>query len=253
MQVRNRGIVGTVGFLYKEGGVGRFYRGLQPAIIRHWVYTNMRVGVYRPVLNKLSGGKDKNETDVGLRFVAGATAGGVSQFIANPTDLLKVRMQTGGGLGVREGGGGGYSGAVRSIYCKEGLKGFYKGAVPNVQRAVLVNAGELATYDTAKRFLMRDMGLGDNNGTFIGASVISGFFSTVFSCPADVVKSKLMSSGGGEVYKGVLDCYVKTVRNDGLVGIYRGFFPTWMRLGPWQLIFWLVTENLRKMAGIETF
>ena len=96
MQVRNKGIIGTVGSMYKEGGIGRFYRGLQPAIMRHWVYTNMRVSIYKPLLDKLNGGKDKNETNVGLRFVTGATAGGVSQFIANPTDLLKVRKQTGG-------------------------------------------------------------------------------------------------------------------------------------------------------------
>lgn len=250
MQVGNRGVRETVGSLYREGGVRRFYWGIQPAIMRHWVYTNLRVGVYRPLLDKISGGKDKDEVGVGMRFLAGASAGGLSQLVANPTDLLKVKMQTRvGGKSV------GFSEAVSGIYKVEGLRGFYRGSVPNVQRAVMVNAGELAAYDTAKRFLMLKMGLGDNNLTFIGASIFSGFFSTVLSCPPDVIKSRMMSSGGegGMKYKGVLDCYVRTIKNDGMMALYRGFFPIWFRLGPWQLIFWIVNENLRKAIGLETF
>jgi len=246
MQVSNLKIKQTFRGLYSDGGVSRFYRGLQPAILRHWIYTNLRVGMYRPILDKLSGGHAKEDTNVGLRFVAGATSGAIGQFIANPTDLLKVKMQTGGYKDLK------YGEAIRGIYNTEGFRGFYRGAVPNVQRAVLVNAGELAAYDTAKRFLINRMGFIDNSWCFLTASIMSGFCSTVLSCPADVVKSKLMSEGG-HIYRGVLDCYVKTIRQDGFRGIYRGFFPTWMRLGPWHLIFWFTSENLRKWAGIETF
>ena len=245
MQIRNRGIRTVVSGLYADGGAGRFYRGLMPGIMRHWVYTNIRVGMYRPVLDKISGGKDKDDVGVGKRFIAGAIAGGGGQFIANPTDLLKVRMQTGSGTSLGK--------AMVDIYRTGGLRGFYRGSVPNVQRAVLVNAGELAAYDTAKRFLIGKMGFSDNTWCFMTASVMSGFCSTILSCPADVVKSKLMSGAGGTAYSGVLDCYVKTVQRDGFLAIYRGFIPTWMRLGPWHLIFWITSENLRKMAGIDTF
>ncbi len=249
MQVRNTSIKQSVNLIYKEGGIHRFYKGFQTAIFRHWIYTNLRVGFYRPVLNQYSSlinynTTDKSSTPITLRFLAGATSGGLGQFIANPTDLLKVQMQTNRNAT--------YTSIIQNIYQTSGIKGFYRGTVPNVQRAILVNAGELAAYDTAKQFLITNLHFEDNTLCFFSASVISGFFSSVLSCPADVVKSKLMSDTNN-IYKGVLDCYVRTIRNDGFPAIYRGFIPTWMRLGPWHLIFWLTSENLRKAFGIETF
>ena len=40
---------------------------------------------------------------------------------------------------------------------------------------------------------------------------------------------------------------------EGLRGLYAGFLPTWARLGPWQLTFWLSFEQLRKAAGLGGF
>lgn len=244
MQIKNIPLQTTVTSLYREGGVNRFYQGLHPAILRHWVYTNLRVGLYRPTIKIVSGNKNKNDTTFYEKFIAGAFAGGTGQLIANPTDIVKVRMQSNSEATYRN--------VIGDIYNGYGWKGFYKGSVPNVQRAILVNAGELAAYDTAKRFLMNKLGFNDNTLCFMSASVMSGFCSTILSCPADVVKNKLMNDVNG-VYKGVIDCYAKTIRQNGFMAIYRGFIPTWMRLGPWHLIFWITSENLRKLAGIETF
>lgn len=245
MQVRNKSLGMAMKDIYTRSGVAGFYKGLKPAVMRHWFYTNMRVSVYRPILEKLSGGKKKEDTSLGLRFLAGATAGGVSQFLANPLDLLKVKYQTGA---VNKG----LVNVVSEIYGNGGIKAFYKGSIPNVQRAVMVNAGELATYDTTKRFLIGKMGFEDGNSCYVVAGGVSGFCSTLLSCPADVVKSKLMS-GHGNMYRGVIDCYVRTIRENGFMAMYRGFIPTWLRLGPWQLIFWTTTENLKKFMGMDTF
>lgn len=34
---------------------------------------------------------------------------------------------------------------------------------------------------------------------------------------------------------------------------YKGFFPTWARLGPWQLCFWVSYERLRSAMGLGSF
>ncbi len=43
----------------------------------------------------------------------------------------------------------------------EGFRGCYRGVVPNIQRAYVVNAAELATYDSAKQWLI-SIGAPDN-------------------------------------------------------------------------------------------
>ncbi len=41
-----------------------------------------------------------------------------------------------------------------------------------------------------------------------------------------------------------LHCVVMTLRR---------FLPTWMRLGPWQMVFWVSYEQLRQTAGLGSF
>jgi solute carrier family 25 uncoupling protein 27 len=40
---------------------------------------------------------------------------------------------------------------------------------------------------------------------------------------------------------------------EGWRGLYAGFLPTWGRLGPWQLTFWVTYEQLRKASGLAGF
>lgn len=192
-----------------------------------------------------------------------------------------------------------YSGmadALRQISASEGLAGLWRGAAPAVQRAALVNLGELATYDSAKQAVLASgVTGGDNVAAHALASVCSGFFAALASTPADVVKTRMMnqsaaalaaaSSGGGgaggavpshaavgthssaasassnkslpppslHYYSSSLDCLLRTARFEGLRGLYKGFWPTWARLGPWQLVFWTSYEQLRHLAQLGSF
>lgn len=181
------------------------------------------------------------------------------QVVASPADLVKVRMQADGRL-ISQGLQPRYSGpfdALTKIVRGEGVVGLWKGVVPNVQRAFLVNMGELACYDHAKRFVIQNQIAGDNIFGHTCASVISGLCATALSCPADVVKTRMMnqaaSKEGITKYNSSYDCLVKTVKVEGLRALWKGFFPTWARLGPWQFVFWVSYEKFRKLAGLSSF
>mmetsp|Transcript_39182 Transcript_39182/g.96844 ORF Transcript_39182/g.96844 Transcript_39182/m.96844 type:complete len:97 (-) Transcript_39182:221-511(-) len=85
----------------------------------------------------------------------------------------------------------------------------------------------------------------------------SGFVVSLFSTPADVAKSRIMNQkrgpGGSLLYRNTLHCWVTTVNEEGFLALYKGFFPAWLRLAPWQLVFWLTYERLRIVAGIGSF
>lgn len=183
----------------------------------------------------------------------------VVQLVASPADLVKVRMQADGRM-VNQGLRPRYSGpfdALNKIMCAEGLKGLWKGVFPNVQRAFLVNMGELACYDHAKRFVIQNQIARDNIFAHTLASIMSGLSATALSCPADVVKTRMMNQAAGKegktMYTSSYDCLVKTVRNEGLRALWKGFFPTWARLGPWQFVFWVSYEKLRRSTGLSSF
>ena len=87
------------------------------------------------------------------------------------------------------------------------------------------------------------------------------FFSLVgaiMGTPADVVKARMMnqpidSNGRGLIYKSSFECLSKTIKNEGLFGLYKGFVPCWLRMAPWSLTFWLSYEQIRKFFGAKSW
>ncbi|PRQ40745.1 putative mitochondrial carrier domain-containing protein [Rosa chinensis] len=95
--------------------------------------------------------------------------------------------------------------------------------------------GELACYDHAKRFVINIQISEDNIYAHTLASIMSGLSATALSCPADVVKTRMMNQSefkeGKIMYSSSYDCLVKTVKVEGLRALWTGFFPTWAGLG----------------------
>ncbi|KAL3751585.1 hypothetical protein ACJRO7_012422 [Eucalyptus globulus] len=241
----------------RRQGVLGLYRGLSPAIIRHLFYTPIRIVGYENLRNAADAG-DRSLPLLG-KALAGGVSGVVAQVVASPADLVKVRMQADGRI-VSRGLQPRYSGpldAFRKIVHEEGASGLWRGVFPNAQRAFLVNMGELACYDQAKRFVIQNRIAEDNIYAHTLASIMSGLSATALSCPADVVKTRMMNQAtnkdGKALYLSSYDCLVKTVKFEGIKALWKGFFPTWARLGPWQFVFWVSYEKFRTIAGMSSF
>jgi solute carrier family 25 uncoupling protein 27 len=66
-------------------------------------------------------------------------------------------------------------------------------------------------------------------------SLFSGLIAATLGTPADVIKTRIMcqptdSNGKGLMYHSSWHCLVTTVRNEGFFGLYKGFWPTWLRM-----------------------
>lgn len=67
------------------------------------------------------------------------------------------------------------------------------------------------------------------------SSYCSGIVAASLSSPADLVKARVMNQPFDErgrplVYKSSVDCLLKTVRNEGFFGLYKGFLPCYIRM-----------------------
>ena len=127
----------------KRDGFRGFYPSLGPAIIRHWIYTTTRVGLYEKLRSP--------DSDFISKFLSGTTAGGIAELFASPTDLVKVKLQT---QQISNKTKKTPFQIIKNVYKTQGLKGFYHGWKPNVTRAMTVNIGELVAYDTGKNYLL---------------------------------------------------------------------------------------------------
>lgn len=85
------------------------------------------------------------------KVIAGLCSGALGIAVANPTDVVKIRMQAQGRLPVAERP---YSGSVdcyKKIVSEKGVPGLWIGVVPNMCRNAVINSAELASYDQFKQ------------------------------------------------------------------------------------------------------
>ncbi|XP_005096635.1 mitochondrial uncoupling protein 4 [Aplysia californica] len=255
----HRGMLATAAGIAKEEGVRKLWQGVTPALYRHVVYSGCRMSFYEILRERVFKKNPDGTFPLWKASLSGLLAGAAGQFISSPTDLVKVRMQMEGkrrleGKPVRVKNTGH---AFRQIVMEGGVRGLWSGWVPNVQRAALVNLGDLATYDTAKHLILSKTTLTDNYITHTLASACSGLVAALMGTPADVVKTRIMNQptkdGKGLLYSGSIDCLVKTVRQEGFFALYKGLLPIWARMAPWSLVFWLSYEEVRKLTGTSSF
>ncbi|KAL3981607.1 Mitochondrial carrier family protein [Acanthocheilonema viteae] len=250
--------------ILKDEGLRSLFSGLAPAVYRHFIYTGFRMGIYETMRFAIFDKEKQKIFPVWQSAICGLVSGAVAQFLASPTDLIKVQMQAKklrklNNLQPRLRNS--YH-VFLALYKSNGFMGLWTGWLPNTQRAALLNMADLATYDHTKHWLMTK-GYLDNHYTHFLASLVSGMAAAIVSTPADVVKTRIMiqlrstgeSAGEKSIsqYKGSYDCLKRICQDEGFFALYKGFVPSYMRSAPWSLVFWLTYEQLRHMFDISGF
>mgnify|MGYP002633481368 CR=1 FL=1 len=125
------------------------YKGIEASCLREGTYSTLRLGLYEPIKRQVFGEEGKNGA-AWKNFAAGALSGAIGSAVGNPADLLKTRMQA-----QPPGEHYGIMWHIRDVYNTQGIMGFYRGLMPTVIRATMLNGTKLGTYDSTKQFLTR--------------------------------------------------------------------------------------------------
>lgn len=128
----------------------------------------------------------------------------------------------------------------------EGPASLWRGVWPNSARGVLMTASQLASYDGFKRLLLGTptLGMKDDLTTHFSASFLAGFVATTVCSPVDVIKTRVMSAHG---QMGVLELLGRIYRAEGLAWCFRGWVPSFIRLGPHTIATFLFLEQHKKV------
>ena len=83
------------------------------------------------------------------------------------------------------------------------------------------------------------------------ASSLGGVAVTAVMTPFDVVSTRLYNQGVNEhgkgiLYTGVIDCFKKVLKKEGVWGFYKGWGPQLMRLGPHSVLSLTFWDLLKK-------
>ncbi|KXT03926.1 hypothetical protein AC578_9256, partial [Pseudocercospora eumusae] len=237
-----KGMVGMFSHIVKSDGVPGLYRGLTAALLRQITYSTTRFGVYEELKNRFGGG---GQPSFGALVAMASTSGFLGGVAGNPADILNVRMQNDAALPAAERRKykHAFDGLFRMIR-EEGPTSLFRGVWPNSARAVLMTASQLASYDVFKRRLLELTNMGDTLTTHFTASLMAGFVATTVCSPVDVIKTRVM---GASAKESIISLVTKITASEGVMWVFKGWVPSFIRLGPHTIATFLFLEQHKKI------
>lgn len=237
--------------IVQQDGARALFSGVSATVLRQTLYSTTRMGLYDILKTKWTN-PNTNNMPLTRKIVAGLIAGGVGAAVGNPADVAMVRMQADGRLPAAQRRN--YKSvidAISQMSKNEGVPSLWRGSSLTVNRAMLVTASQLASYDQFKEMILEKDLMKDGLGTHVTASFAAGFVASVASNPVDVIKTRVMNmkveAGVAPPYSGALDCAMKTIKAEGPMALYKGFIPTISRQGPFTVVLFVTLEQVRKL------
>lgn len=227
-------------------GFFKIYSGLTASLLRQATYSTTRFGVYEflkeTYIEKTNNHKPSTAVLLPISMVSGALGG----LVGNPSDVVNIRMQNDSTLPIEQRKN--YKNAFDGIYKiikNEGPGSLFSGLGANLIRGVLMTSSQVVSYDVAKSLLVDKLHWDPSTqSTHFTAAFIAGGVATTVCSPADVVKTRLMSGGAtGESGVSILK---NALKNEGVGFMFRGWSPSFIRLGPHTIVTFLVLEQLRQ-------
>ncbi|KAL2109383.1 hypothetical protein VUR80DRAFT_2515 [Thermomyces stellatus] len=147
------GMWATLVRMYKtEGGFLALYRGILPTVAGVAPYVGLNFMTYEVARKYLTPDGDANPSAV-RKLLAGAISGAVAQTCTYPFDVLRRRFQinTMSGMGYQYKS---ISDAIKVIIAQEGLRGMYKGIIPNLLKVAPSMASSWLSFEISRDFLL---------------------------------------------------------------------------------------------------
>lgn len=91
--------------------------------------------------------------------------------------------------------------------------------------------------------------------TLLACGAASSTAGQLVSYPLQLVRTRLQTQGtrGRPVlYTGMLDCFTKTIKEDGFTGLYRGLGPNFFKALPAITISYVAFEKIRVLLDEES-
>jgi len=250
-----KGVAHAFVTIIKHEGITAIQKGLFPACCYQFTMNGIRLGTFS-VLQHVFGTRNPDGSQPNYAFIrnlcAGGLAGATGAFFGSPFFLVKIRMQSQSDY-VQIGQQYKYKStlhAFRGVWNEGGIKSLMRGVDAAVIRVAMGSSVQLSTYEFIKK-LVASTGL-EGKPANVAGSFAASFMVVLAMNPMDVVTTRMMNDktqgGQGTLYKGPLDCLIKTVRAEGIRGIYKGAVAHYFRIGPHTVLGFFLWEEFRLLS-----
>ncbi|CCK69980.1 Mrx21p KNAG_0D02300 [Huiozyma naganishii CBS 8797] len=259
----NKGVLGSIGQIYKEEGVKGLFRGNGLNCVRIFPYSAVQFVVYEYCKKNMFHiyGQDENglikQLTTSQRLFSGSLCAICSLIVTQPLDLIRTRLsiQTANlrNLTLSKArdiqNPPGFWELFKKIYREEGkVFGLYRGMVSSSLQVVPCVALTFTVYEQLKSFNSdHKLSYWQRNVYQFCIGAVSGAVSQTVTYPFDLLRKRfqIMAMGNNEMgyhYTGIWDALKTIGRSEGARGYYKGLTANLFKVIPATAINWLVYE-----------
>ncbi|KAL6992535.1 Mitochondrial arginine transporter bac1 [Sarracenia purpurea var. burkii] len=190
-------------------------------------------------------------------YLAGLLAGVATVVTGHPFDTVKVKLQKHNTDAQTMKYRSGLHCTAR-ILKTEGVKGLYRGATSSFVGITFESSLIFGIYSQTKQSLEGGLQSGKPMpSVIIPSAAFGGAIISFVLCPSELVKCRMQIQGTDSLvpkssrYDGPFDCVLKTVKTEGVTGIFRGGFSTLLRETIGNAVFFSTYEHVRYYMHLQ--
>ncbi|GIY41772.1 phosphate carrier protein, mitochondrial [Caerostris darwini] len=168
----------------------------------------------------------------GLCGFGGVLSCGITHTAVVPLDLVKCRIQT--NPAKYKSIFNGFSVTIK----EDGMRGLGKGWAPTAIGYSLQGLGKFGFYEVFKNIysgiLGEELSYTWRTSLYLAASASAEFFADIALCPLEAAKVRIQTQPGCSPY--LRKVFPQILRDEGVMGFYKGLAPLWMRQIPYTMM-----------------
>ena len=248
MQMLNTSLFSCIKSMIAQEGATSLYKGIKSPLYNVPIIYSLCFGSYEVGLWAL-GVRFSKEPTPWQASIAGGWAGFVISFVLTPMELVKCRQQM-EGVGQKIHASKACT-IAKQIVQSQGIRQLFKANTLTIAREVPANAVYFGAFIYLKEAFKPIFG--DNSFNTIVVGGLAGLASWIVGYPQDTIKTRIQCDVTNMYQRhrmfndnGIIDCFRKTLRNEGIAGFWKGFSACAIRATFAEAITFTVYEKFRK-------
>ena len=174
-----------------------------------------------------------------VNYIGGASAGLLTRTILYPLEYTRNRMNN------QIKGEKSILGCLKEAYCREGLRGIYRGAMVSFVGVAVFRSTYFGIYDTFK----------EKTETALqrwAVSYLSVFAAISLTYPSDTVRRRMMLTSCADYkYKNFVDCARQIWTKEGSLGFYSGAPMILLQSATGATIYFIFDKIIKDLKTLE--
>ncbi|KAG8180055.1 hypothetical protein JTE90_023672 [Oedothorax gibbosus] len=237
VQSKYKGLSHAFRCILKEEGARALWKGIVPAQFLSTTYGALQFWAFEMLTKQASGHlSEKIQGDMKplIHFTCGALAGCVATTGSFPFDVVRTRL-------VAQGEPKTYRNMFHATSCmlrKEGPLCFFKGLIPTLAQIMPNTGAQFAFYKLFQGLWNYARKQETSTSTVLqsgSCGAISGVAAKTIVYPLDLIKKRIQVQGFEEArkafgsvrrYTGLFHCASTILKEEGMLGLYKGLWPS---------------------------